>query len=408
MRVQLTSRITRDGRQRSHRRRNERGAVAILSAALATILCLMAGFSVDFGMAYNMKRQLQTSADAAALAAASVYAKYPGSCSQLIAKTAYKTEAQAAADSESLANQSARQTSPISVACTSDGSLSVTYSNSGATPSLFGKLAGVGSSITTARSATASETVSPGAATGVRPMAVCSAALPPLNTDTKTFYRIDNPYDGHKKVPACPDAGAAGNWWTVDCPEERTGSTGVLTTEILNGCNDGVSIAGSGSTAAALTVSLETACPSAPLGSEQCLSGDPGQMDSGGIENSWGWLIDHQTPIVLPVFCVAPQCTESTLDGTGTNAVFPVYKLAAVVVCGYHFGKNVKYAKTSLSASDPCYGNTLTPAVMSDTSSDNYMQVVFVPQETSGGTTQTECALGGVCDGGLRRVLLTQ
>jgi len=129
-------------------------------------------------------------------------------------------------------------------------------------------------------------------------------------------------------------------------------------------------------------------------------------MDSGGIENSWGWLIDHQTPIVLPVFCVAPQCTESTLDGSGTNAVFPVYKLAAVVVCGYHFGKNVKYTK-AMSTSDPCYGNTL-PDVTSDTSDDNYMQVVFVSHQTSGGTSDTECALGGLCDGGLRRVLLTQ
>jgi len=353
-----------------------------------------------------MKRQLQTSADAAALAAASVYAKYPGSCSQLIAKPAYKTEAQAAADDEALANESDRQTNPITLSCASDGSLEVTYSNTGATPSLFGKLAGVGSTITTGRTATAADTVSPGAATGVRPMAMCSASLPPLDKDYNQFVRIDNPSDGHKKIPACPDAGAAGNWWTVDCPEERTGSTGVLTTEILNGCNDGVSVAGSGSTAAALTISLETACPSAPQGSETCLSGDPGQMDSGGIENSWGWLIDHQTPIVLPVFCVAPQCTESTLDGSGTNAVFPVYKLAAVVVCGYHFGKNVKYTK-AMSTSDPCYGNTL-PDVTSDTSDDNYMQVVFVSHQTSGGTSDTECALGGLCDGGLRRVLLTQ
>jgi len=405
VRVQLTPTATAP-RGKAPRRRNERGAVAVLSAALATILCLMAGFSIDFGMAYNMKRQLQTSADAAALAAASVYAKYPGSCSQLIAKPAYKTEAQAAADDEALANESDRQTNPITLSCASDGSLEVTYSNTGATPSLFGKLAGVGSTITTGRTATAADTVSPGAATGVRPMAMCSASLPPLDKDYNQFVRIDNPSDGHKKIPACPDAGAAGNWWTVDCPEERTGSTGVLTTEILNGCNDGVSVAGSGSTAAALTISLETACPSAPQGSETCLSGDPGQMDSGGIENSWGWLIDHQTPIVLPVFCVAPQCTESTLDGSGTNAVFPVYKLAAVVVCGYHFGKNVKYTK-AMSTSDPCYGNTL-PDVTSDTSDDNYMQVVFVSHQTSGGTSDTECALGGLCDGGLRRVLLTQ
>src|SRR4051794_20992600 len=106
MRVQLTPRESGRSVRPRTLRRDERGAVAVLSAALATLLCLMAGFSVDFGMAYNMKRQLQTSADAAALAAASVYAKYPGSCDQLLAKPAYKTEAQAAADAEALNNES--------------------------------------------------------------------------------------------------------------------------------------------------------------------------------------------------------------------------------------------------------------------------------------------------------------
>jgi Flp pilus assembly protein TadG len=390
------------------RRRNERGAVAVLAAAMSVMLCLFAGFAVDFGMAYNSKRQLQTSADAAALAAASVYARYPGTCATLAANSSYRAAAQSAADAVSADNRPGRTTSSISVACANGGkTLQVTYADSGSTPTAFGRLAGIGNQINASGQASATVGVSPEAADAVRPMAVCSAALPSWATadSTTKFARVDSPADGHKKIAACPDAGAAGNWWTTDCPEERTGATGVLTDEIQNGCQSGVRIAGDGSSPAALTISLETACPSAPIDSQTCLSGDPGQMDSGHIEASWQTLINAQTKIVLPVFCVAPQCTESTLDGSGTNAVFPVYKLAAVVVCGYHFGKNVTYTK-SFSSTDPCYGNTL-PSVLTDSSSDNYMQVALVNIQTSGGTDNTTCALGADCDGGLRRVLLS-
>jgi hypothetical protein len=103
---------------------------------------------------------------------------------------------------------------------------------------------------------------------------------------------------------------------------------------------------------------------------------------------------------------VPPQCTSGTLDGTGTNAVFPVYKLAAVVVCGYHFGRTVKYTK-SFALSDPCYGNPL-PSVTSDDTRDNYLHVRLVNVLTSGGVDPTTCSLGASCDGGLRRVLLTK
>lgn len=52
------------------RRRNERGAVAVVVAMVALILMIMAAFAVDMGHAYVAKRDAQKHADLAALAAA--------------------------------------------------------------------------------------------------------------------------------------------------------------------------------------------------------------------------------------------------------------------------------------------------------------------------------------------------
>ena len=87
MRVQVT-------RPRS---RAQRGAIALLAAALSVVVVTVAAFAVDFGMAYTSKRQLQTAADAGALAAASYYTQQLGNCSTLIGNASYKTAAQAIA-----------------------------------------------------------------------------------------------------------------------------------------------------------------------------------------------------------------------------------------------------------------------------------------------------------------------
>ena len=63
------------------RRRDERGAVAIITALLAVLLLGISAFTVDMGMAYVTKRQLSSASDAAALAADMVYkSQYKGLC----------------------------------------------------------------------------------------------------------------------------------------------------------------------------------------------------------------------------------------------------------------------------------------------------------------------------------------
>ncbi len=51
--------------------RDERGAVAVVSAVLATVLFVVAALVIDLGMARDMRQQDQIAADASALAGAS-------------------------------------------------------------------------------------------------------------------------------------------------------------------------------------------------------------------------------------------------------------------------------------------------------------------------------------------------
>jgi hypothetical protein len=248
--------------------------------------------------------------------------------------------------------------------------------------------------------------VAPGAGEYVRPLALCSAAVG--NTTPDTFVKIYYPGNGTKSPPQCPKPKSAGNWWTLDCPEERGGATGVLQDQIKNGCEDRVTVIpgqADADTPGQLTVVLEDACPSAPVGSETCMSGDPGSLDSGHIADSWKYLVDSQKESIFPVFCVSPQCTDDTTSGTGTGTVFPVYKLVSAIVCGYHFSDKEKHH----SATGKCAGNPYPASADPDGSNgNNYLVLKYMSVRTSGSNQESECALGAECDGGLRRTRLTQ
>jgi Flp pilus assembly protein TadG len=62
------------------RRRDERGAVAIMIAVMATILFVVGALVVDLGLARDTRRQSQNAADAASLAAANVLYPKSGLC----------------------------------------------------------------------------------------------------------------------------------------------------------------------------------------------------------------------------------------------------------------------------------------------------------------------------------------
>uniref|UniRef100_UPI00286D9F99 pilus assembly protein TadG-related protein n=1 Tax=Nocardioides sp. TaxID=35761 RepID=UPI00286D9F99 len=385
-----------------------------LVALLATFLLLLSGFVIDFGQAYMSKRNLQKAADAGALAAAQVLTLYPGTCNSVIANSAAIAVAHAKADEYRRANREsylpASAETEFRVRC--DPALKVLvveYGVEGTTSSAFGPLAGRGRTIKTSRRAEATVDVAPIATQNVRPLALCSAALAPPYVDrTGDFIRVYFPGNGTRSPAQCPKPQSPGNWWTLDCPEERSGATTVLEGQIKNGCQSPVKVIpgqANVSTPGSLTVVLEAACPSTPVGSATCMSGDPGNLDAGHIADSWKYLVEQQTESIFPVFCVQPQCTDDTSSGTGTNTIFPVYKMVSATVCGYHFSNREKYHSTTRL----CAGNPYLAASDADGSNgNNYLVLKVVQARTSGSNVESECALGAGCDGGLRRTRLTR
>lgn len=395
----------------SRRRRDESGATAILVAILATTLVMISAFTVDFGQAFMSKRNLQKGADAGALAGAQALTLFPGTCSSVASNSTALTAAHVAADAIGKSNREGylppSAETEFGVSCDPDLKvLVVSYGLEGDTKSLFGPVAGGSSTITTNRRAEATVDVAPLARQGVRPLAFCSAQIATTPTPPDyPFMRLDYPKNSVKLPATCPAKTGGGNWWVVDCPDEGPGES--VEEQVLNGCNNPVSLVPGQEdelTAGELTVVLDEACD-AKDDEQECLSGDTGNIDSGHVADSWKVLVQSQEPSIFPVFCAPPQCAESSIEGTGTNAVYPVYKLVSVVICGYHFSKTEKFH----SSSGECAGLPTSMFAGTDESGneENYLVVKFLNYRASGSNEESECALGAECDGGLRRTRLT-
>lgn len=414
------------------RKNEESGAVAVIVGVMAIFLIGMTAFTADVGLAYANKRQIQTAADAAVLAAASELAEYPGNCAAIIAagSTAAQAEATSKVSLNDMDSLPASLGSDYSASCVS-GVPTVSTSVTANVPRIFGNLFGSGDYALT-RSAAAVVEVTTVVGSGLRPLAICSSELP-ATIVPGDVWTIFAPGNGHTPPAGCPVPPNAGNWWTLDCGEELDplatndgGGTNQLENQILNGCKEPVEIvpgqgavppATSPPTGAALNTILANSCPSASTANPfKCLSGDPGQPDAGQVADAWKALIDDGTTINLPVFCapqtgVTPTCATSSITGIGTNAVFPVHKFVSVVVCGYHFAKqdNKQYAKSPPSTSCAPHSGALAAMLADDDNSTGnraYLILAFKSVQTSGATTPSTCPINASCDGLGRQVRL--
>lgn len=391
-------------------REDERGAIAVLVALLAVFLIGLSAFTIDLGAAYVSNRNLQKAADAGALAGAQALTKYKGTCDNIRSNSAAVNDAHQAAIAVAKKNYPdaswTEDTTAWKVSCDPQLKVvNVTFANSGTTDAQFTGVFGGQDTVTTHRHAQATVDVAPTAKENVRPLALCSAAFAAAPT-SGDFVQIYYPGGGFSPPPQCPTAGAAGNWWTLDCPNQPTGSTKELEGQIRDGCRDAVTVVpgqGDATTPGELTITLEAACDSGPSGDGACMGGDPGGIDSGQLASAWKDLVLTEAESLFPVFCVEPQCSASTVEGSGTNSTFPVYKMVAAVVCGYRFSKNEKYYSTT----GACAGNTFTGVGDPDDNQTNYIVIKYINSRTSGSYGESDCALGAECDGGMRRTRLT-
>ena len=198
------------------RRRDESGAVAVIVAVMAVILVGITAFTADLGLAYANKRQIQTAADAAVLAAASELAERAGNCVTVVSSGASdaRTEATSKVAANDMDTQPAVLGTDFTVQCVS-GVPTVSTSVTSTSARLFGKLFGAGDYALT-RSAAAQVEV-PSTGIGLRPIAICSKDLTPVVILPSPVIKLSGPGGGHIATE-CPDAGRSGNWWTIDCP----------------------------------------------------------------------------------------------------------------------------------------------------------------------------------------------
>lgn len=395
------------------RRRDESGAIAVVVGVLAVSLIGLVAFVGDVGVAYANKRQMQTSADAAALGAAGVFANQQfRQCADMLSNGLVAAQAEAGAK----VTQNKTGLSPDGVlthfdATCVDGDLQVKTTVSATSPNIFGGVLGDDGDYTVLRSAAA---VVEAGTTGprLRPLALCASDLPD-DAVPGTVFRLYAPGDGLSPAGSCPIPPNPGNWWTLDCPNEGDNDghgSSALEDQIRNGCSTPINVvAGQGTlSGAALNSHLASSCPTVSTTMPfSCLSGDPGQPDAGHVEDGWEDLIDSGTTVPIPVFCSpAPgRCATTSVVGTGTTAIFPVHKLISVQVCGYHFG-SMPSRKYVGSSSPNCsgYSSSMTN-LMADGSDDIYLLMVAQNLQISNVTADSDCDLGDDdCDGGLRQV----
>lgn len=416
--------------RRADRVRSESGATAILVGLLFVALLVIASFTTDFGMAFVSKRQLQTGADAAALAAAAEYAKYPGNCTSLANNVDARADADAAADAVFVENQLVRQknvTGAITSVQCRDGDgdglandeLEVVFNDEATTQGFLS-----GEDVTTKRLAAASVAAVSSVYKGLRPYIICSEDLPPAPYPQEGFVQIDFP-DEEVKVGEgdCPHP--AGNWFTLDCPHNGNSDNGNpgLADNTEFGCQAPVAVVADQdhSSPQALSDSLLEGCDPQVNMDRDCLSANPGQINSELIWSAWESLVGKS--IILPVFCGSPTCDPVAIfstatpappsgkgpkakPGVGDNALYPVHKFAGVKVCGWHWGSKHSGAYSSATGSaDPCYGADATPG----DANSRYLLLHFTNIVTSGEAGPMPCPLGDPsCDTGPRRVYLTR
>jgi len=139
---------------------------------MMVVLVGIGAFTLDFGVSYASTRRLQAASDAAALAAANVFADKTGSCATILATPAWTAAAASAASAIREDNRPGSTEASYSATCTTKGSIQVRYVSGGSTPTLLGGIFGHNGPYSATRPVTAI------ASEGAETMAVAGASCP--------------------------------------------------------------------------------------------------------------------------------------------------------------------------------------------------------------------------------------
>lgn len=365
---------------RPARARDEHGAIALIVAAFSLALFVLAGFAVDFGQAYNSKQQLQSGADAASLAALSVYKGDTRPCPALKADSTLLTAATTAANAIAKDNRSGAPDGTLSMSCNASNQLTATYLVGGSTTSFVGRLTGTGDNIVANRSAGATLKDAPFAAGQLRPWGLCSGAI--TTSGNVVFVPLLNGAVNPAKGPTdpCGDGHPPGGWWVGQCIGQGNG-TGASATTVDTGCDSTDAYAPvpgqpTSPTPTQLYNYLNLKCPK-KASSVSCLASDSG--------TNFHTLGSHWAPLVgqtftMPVFCSTPKCSQLADAGGGNTGSYAIQRIATVVLCGY----KLSAASGAFPTTGPCATRNPKGYVSSDVTSGYGLFVVV--EALTGGT----------------------
>lgn len=361
--------------------RGQGGAVAVIIAIMVVVLVGIVAFTVDFGMGYNNRSDLQTSADAAALAAAARLQELGATtCSDAEVN---RSEARAVGEQvmeDNVGNDSAfRLAAPDMKLCDpsmtkDDVPITVTWTNTATQDTSLG---GVWNKSTLEIAATATAVVNDamgGSEDAVRPWVLCSAGVQSVpGTDIKHLKFPD------KGTATCP-APTTGNWWIADCPGTGTGNSAEqIAASTINGCPNPMQVVDpQSSDPTDRSNDLLEACPPGGTIPENCLAAnsvnilvDPVwealmYLTCNDVTTSFGDCYENGPVVPFPVFCGSDACEPAaTSPSPGDPAQYPVHRIVDATVCGWNFLHNAR------SRVGVCAG-------MPDTSSDdNSLWLVF-------------------------------
>jgi Flp pilus assembly protein TadG len=343
----------------------DRGATLITVIVMMFGLLAMGGFAVDFGLAWAVKRQLSSTADASALAGAQAagirYAQlHPegGGCksADLPAYTSAATTAVAQTYTANAPRGSTGTPTPV-VACTGSA-IDVRVTANSTLPTLLTRLVGV-ANLNPAETAVARVAGSPGYG-GLRPFAICIDDFPTDATGAlNNTYQTNFPQNKNDTVTC---GTASGQYGLVDF-DGGSNPTGDLEEWTQFGYWG-------------------------PISFPTSIFGDPG-ANVNPLSAELNYLVDNQIPILMPVY-------TGWLPGGGNNATFSAPGVISATLCGY--SQDPKKAPDRTAA---CWDSAQYAAVKNEAYKLvlQWKYTAYVPSYQSSGTTgATECDLSQVLD----------
>jgi Flp pilus assembly protein TadG len=340
------------------RRRDHRGAVAVLVALLAVALLILMAFTADLGMAYAQRQSLRNGADSAALAIVrSEYAKQlknpRRSCNdtKLTDGTAATNIALDQINANApLGEPLAASSIQVELTCVGAGALNASVKVSKRIPRTFGRVAG--SADITVSAASVADLAVVNQVTGVEPFGLCRYQAQAIIDDAAADLAANKPYRAEPvsltKVwsgnQTCDGSGGSGNWGWIDLGQ------------------------GLGESALGQAIKTGSSTPLTVSGSPPSLTltGTPGNRANGNpVHDGMAAIMDKK--IVLPIY--------GNYTGNGANITYTVSGFLTVQMCGYD--KTIK---------GTCY-DPLVPMTGDD------MQVRFVSYAPVG-KLDSVCGLG--------------